>query len=92
MMTTEANIPAALPNLGVVDLRMKHQAEFNGIGNSNLGGFAATPADQPLPAQSGHSIEKYLHQIESTVQKKTEVKNFPITPDRVLPQGGNKWI
>lgn len=51
---------------GVVDLRMK-QSEFNGIGNGNLGSFAATPPNQPLPAQSGHSVEKYFDQIESAV-------------------------
>ncbi|XP_031785223.1 nuclear factor of activated T-cells 5 isoform X4 [Nasonia vitripennis] len=73
IMTSEACIASNMQSPGVVDLRMKHhQPEFNGIGNGNLGSFAATPADQPLPAQSGHSIEKYLNQIESTVMKKTD--------------------
>lgn len=75
IMTSEASISGNLQSQGVVDLRMKHhQSEFNGIGNGNLGSFAATPADQPLPAQSGHSIEKYLNQIESTVPKKPDVQ------------------
>jgi nuclear factor of activated T-cells 5 len=75
IMTSEASIAGNMQSPGVVDLRMKHhQSEFNGIGNGNLGSFAATPADQPLPAQSGHSIEKYLNQIESTVAKKTDVQ------------------
>lgn len=50
-------------------MKQHHQAEFNGIGNGNLGSFAATPPDQPLPAQSGHSIQKYLEQIETAPKK-----------------------
>lgn len=71
VLTSESNISNNLQGSpGVVDLRMKHhQPEFNGIGNGNLGSFAATPPDQPLPAQSGHSIEKYLEQIETAPKK-----------------------
>ncbi|XP_014238533.1 nuclear factor of activated T-cells 5 isoform X6 [Trichogramma pretiosum] len=74
LMNNETNLAATMPNPDVVDLRMKHQPEFNGIGNGNLGKFAATPADQPLPPQSGHSIEKYLNQIESA-SKKADVQD-----------------
>lgn len=53
---------STLQGTGVVDLRMKHhQSEYNTLSN-----FTTTPAGQPLPAQSGHSIEKYLNHIEST--------------------------
>ena len=51
-----------LQGAGVVDLRMKHhQSEYNTLSN-----FTTTPAGQPLPAQSGQSIEKYLNHLEST--------------------------
>lgn len=79
-MTSEPSNLQGSP--GVVDLRMKqHQpSEFNGIGNGNLGSFAATPPDQPLPAQSGHSIQKYLEQIE-TAPKKNDIVQVAIKAD-----------
>ncbi|XP_014219918.1 nuclear factor of activated T-cells 5-like isoform X2 [Copidosoma floridanum] len=76
ILGSDASLTNSMQNTGVVDLRMKHhQSEFNGIGNGSLGSFAITPADQPLPAQTGQSIEKYLNQIEST-PKKPEEANF----------------
>lgn len=77
IIASEPSITSSIQSPGVVDLRMKHQQSgFNGIGNGNLGSFAATPADQPLPAQSGLSIENYLNQIEA-VPKKTDVQVHP---------------
>lgn len=62
-----------LQGAGVVDLRTKHhQSEYNTLSN-----FTTTPAGQPLPAQSGHSIEKYLNHIESTantMSKENEIQ------------------
>ncbi|KAJ8683525.1 hypothetical protein QAD02_019317, partial [Eretmocerus hayati] len=70
IIANESSISNNMHNSGVVDLRMKHhQTEFNGLGNGALGSFAATPADEPLPAQSGQSIEKYLNQIASEPKK-----------------------
>lgn len=64
IMSNEPSSNGSIQGAGVVDLRMKHhQQEFNGFGN-----FTTTPADQPLPAQSSQSIEKYLNHIESNTQ------------------------
>ncbi|XP_076242579.1 nuclear factor of activated T cells 3 isoform X2 [Calliopsis andreniformis] len=61
MLPTEGSPNGSLQGGGVVDLRMKHhQSEFGALPN-----FTGTPNGQPLPAQSGHSVEKYLNHIES---------------------------
>ncbi|XP_029038308.2 nuclear factor of activated T-cells 5-like isoform X6 [Osmia bicornis bicornis] len=55
---------------GVVDLRMKHhQSEFG-----NLSNFTGTSNGQ-LPAQSGHSVEKYLNHIESNGKEAESQEN-----------------
>ena len=66
--TSNGNIQGA----GVVDLRMKHQSEYNSLSNF-------TPVGQPLPTQSGHSVENYLNQIEA----------LPMGPEKNEPQDGS---
>ncbi|KAG7207554.1 hypothetical protein KM043_009181 [Ampulex compressa] len=71
----EGSPNGSLQGAGVVDLRMKHhQSEFNALSN-----FTGTPSGTPLPAQSGHSVEKYLNHIESSVSAVKEPES---------PEGG----
>lgn len=71
MLPAEGTPNGSLQSGGVVDLRMKHhQSEFGALSN-----FAATPNGQPLPAQSGHSVEKYLNHIESNVKEAESQEN-----------------
>lgn len=58
ILQNEAN-SNGIQGAGVVDLRMKHhQSEYEALSNY-------TPAGQPLPTQSGHSVENYLNQLEA---------------------------
>ena len=57
ILQNEASSNGNIQGAGVVDLRMK-QSEYNALGNF-------TPVGQPLPTQSGRSVENYLNQIEA---------------------------
>ncbi|XP_076634525.1 nuclear factor of activated T cells 3 isoform X2 [Colletes latitarsis] len=71
ILPTEGSPNGSLQGGGVVDLRMKHhQSEFGTLSN-----FTASPNGQPLPAQSGHSLEKYLNDIESNVKEVDNQEN-----------------
>ncbi|KOX73184.1 Nuclear factor of activated T-cells 5 [Melipona quadrifasciata] len=66
----EGSPNGSLQGGGVVDLRMKHhQSDFGTLTN-----FTGTPNGQ-LPAQSGHSVEKYLNHIESNVKDAESQEN-----------------
>lgn len=59
ILQNEGNSNGNIQGAGVVDLRMKHhQSEYEALGSY-------TPAGQPLPTQSGHSVENYLNQLEA---------------------------
>lgn len=59
ILQNEGSSNGNIQGAGVVDLRMKqHQSEYNALGNF-------TPVGQPLPTQSGRSVENYLNQIEA---------------------------
>ncbi|XP_076670317.1 nuclear factor of activated T cells 3 isoform X3 [Andrena cerasifolii] len=71
MLPAETSPNGSLQGGGVVDLRMKHhQSEFAVLPN-----YTAPPNGQPLPAQSGHSVEKYLNHIESNVKEAESQEN-----------------
>ncbi|XP_017761939.1 PREDICTED: nuclear factor of activated T-cells 5-like isoform X5 [Eufriesea mexicana] len=70
MLPAEGSPNGSLQGGGVVDLRMKHhQSEFGTLSN-----FTA-PTNGQLPAQSGHSVEKYLNHIESNVKEAENQEN-----------------